>query len=101
MGTIFLSKIKRFWAKDPQSKYRPLLLKKLYPYIPQIKNANSNILKMFFGYKLNEINSPVYSHLLRWKNTSRINNYLSKDYKEVINSYNPISEIETQLKDKL
>ena len=95
------TKIKRFWAKDPQSKYRPLLLKKLYPYIPQIKNANSNILKMFFGYKLNEINSPVYSHLLRWKNTSRINNYLSKDYKEVINSYNPISEIETQLKDKL
>ncbi len=48
------TKIKHFWAKDPKSKYRPLLLKKLYPYIPQISNANSNILKMFFGYKLNE-----------------------------------------------
>ncbi len=56
-----------------------------------MNNANSNVLKMFFGYKLNEIDSPIYSHLLRWNNTSRINNYLSNDYKEIINSYNPIS----------
>ena len=95
------TKIKRFWAKDPQSKYRPLLLKKLYPYIPQIKSANKNILKMFFGYKLNETKSPIYSHLLRWNNTARINNYLSKNYKEAINNYNPVSEIEKQLENKL
>lgn len=95
------TKIKHFWAKDPQSKYRPLLLKKLYPYIPKIRGANSNVLKMFFGYKLSETNSPIYSHLLRWNNTSRINNYLSKEYKEVIKNYNPISEIESQLKEKL
>ncbi len=95
------TKIKHFWAKDPKSKFRPLLLKKLYPYIPQINKANSNILKMFFGYKLNETSSPIYSHLLRWNNTSRINNYLSKDYKESINGYDAISIIEDQLKDKL
>ncbi len=95
------TKIKHFWAKDPQSKYRPLLLKKLYPYIPQISKATSNILKMFFGYKLSETSSPIYSHLLRWNNTSRINNYLSKGYKEVIENYNPVSEIEKQLEDKL
>lgn len=95
------TKIKHFWAKDPKSKYRPLLLKKLYPYIPQISKANTNILKMFFGYKLNETSSPIYSHLLRWNNTSRINNYLSKDYKEQINDYSPIQEIEKLLEKKL
>ncbi|WP_405570599.1 asparagine synthase (glutamine-hydrolyzing) [Winogradskyella sp. Asnod2-B02-A] len=95
------TKIKHFWAKDPQSKYRPLLLKKLYPYIPQISKANNNILKLFFGYKLSETSSPIYSHLLRWNNTSRINNYLSKAYKEAISNYNPISKIEEQLKDQL
>lgn len=95
------TKIKLFWAKDPQSKYRPLLLKKLYPYIPQISNATSNILKMFFGYKLNETSSPIYSHLLRWNNTSRINNYLSTDYKETIRDYNPVSELEKQLENQL
>lgn len=95
------TKIKHFWAKDPQSKYRPLLLKKLYPYIPQISKANNNILKLFFGYKLSETSSPIYSHLLRWNNTSRINNYLSKDYKIAISNYHPISKIEDQLKEQL
>lgn len=95
------AKIKHFWAKDPQSKFRPLLLKKLYPYIPQISNAKSNMLKMFFGYKLNETESPIYSHLLRWNNTSRINNYLSKTYKEKIKDYKAISKIESQLESKL
>ena len=95
------TKIRHFWAKDPQSKYRPLLLKKLYPYLPQMKNTNTNVLKMFFGYKLKETSSPIYSHLLRWNNTSRINNYLSEDYKELIGDYNPIEEITDQLETKL
>ena len=91
------TKIKHFWAKNPKSKYRPLLLKKLYPYLPQISNATSNMLKMFFGYKLEETESPIYSHILRWHNTSRIKNYLSENYKETIRNYNPIAEIEKQL----
>jgi len=95
------TKIRRFWAKDSKSKYRPLLLKKLYPYLPQMNNANSTILKMFFGYKLKETESPVYSHLLRWNNTSRINNYLSKEFKEDIGDYNPVKELEDKLDKKL
>ncbi len=95
------TKIRRFWAKDPKSKFRPLLLKKLYPYLPQMLNANSTILKMFFGYKLNETESPIYSHLLRWNNTSRINNYLSEEYRENIGNYDPIIEMEHKLDKKL
>jgi len=95
------TKIKHFWAKDPQSKYRPLLLKKLYPYLPQISKATSNVLKLFFGYKLNETSSPIYSHLLRWHNTSRIKNYLSPEYKADINDYDPVIEFEGRLKNKL
>lgn len=95
------TKIRRFWAKDPTSKYRPLLLKKLYPYLPQMKNANSNVLKMFFGYKLLETASPIYSHLLRWHNTSRINNYLTKEYRNAIGDYDPIATIEQKFDKKL
>lgn len=95
------TKIKHFWAKDPDSKYRPLLLKKLYPYIPQISKANNNVLKLFFGYKLCETQSPIYSHLLRWNNTSRLNNLLSDRFKSEIEHYNPIDIIESQLSQKL
>jgi asparagine synthase (glutamine-hydrolysing) len=95
------AKIRHFWAKDPNSKYRPLLLKNLYPYLPQIKNATGNILKMFFGYKLSETKSPIYSHLLRWNNTSRIKNYLSTENREAIKDYDPVTELEKKLGPKL
>lgn len=95
------AKIRQFWAKDPQSKIRPLLLKKLYPYLPQIQSSNPVVLKMFFGYQLNQTESPFYSHLLRWHNTSRIINYLSEEYKKEIKDYHPIQAYESRYAEKL
>ncbi len=86
------AKIRQFWAKQPASKLRPLLLKRLYPYIPQISNANSNTLKLFYGYKLSDIDSPIYSHFLRWNNGNHIKKYFSKEMLDQLQSYNPIDE---------
>ncbi len=93
-------KIRQFWAKQPKSKYRPLLLKKLYPYIPQISNANSQMLRFFFGFKLNETQSPVYSHLLRWNNGNHIKKYFSDDIQHNLNAYNPVNELSERLNKK-
>jgi len=84
--------IRQFWAKQPQSKIRPLLLKKLYPYLPNITQASNGMLRMFFGYKLEETESPVYSHLLRWQNTSNIQKHFTKDLNEHLKNYNPIEQ---------
>lgn len=89
--------IRAFWAKFPDSRLRPLLLKKLYPYIPQISNASANMLKMFFGYRLQDTDSPYYSHLLRWNNTSRIIGYLSDNYKSHLGSYDPMEALNSLL----
>ena len=86
------SKIRRFWAKEPKSSLRPQLLKKLYPYLPNISNANTTTLKFFFGYKLQEVSDPFYSHLIRWHNTSRIKNYFSVSLRESIKDYNPLDD---------
>lgn len=93
--------IREFWAKEPTSKYRPLLLKKLYPYLFHTENTNDMALKMFFGYKLADTSSPIYSHLLRWNNTSRIKNFFSSDLKNEIKDYNPIEELSEKLEPKL
>ncbi len=82
--------IRRFWSKYPDSKYRPLLLKKLYPYIPQITNLNIQTLRFFYGYKLQETNLSAYSHLMRWNNGRHILKYLHSDHKSVIDSFDPI-----------
>lgn len=75
--------IRRFWAREPASQIRPILLKKLYPYIPSIASANNTMLKLFFGYQLNNTESPFYSHLLRWNNTSHIQKHLQSNIRSM------------------
>ncbi|MBK7212337.1 MAG: asparagine synthase (glutamine-hydrolyzing) [Bacteroidales bacterium] len=87
------AKIRRFWAKDPKSKYRPLLLSKLYPYLKMMHGLNNSALKMFFGYKLSETEDPLYSHLLRWHNTSRIRSFFTEDFRNSVASHDPVAEI--------
>jgi len=72
--------IREFWSKQPDSKIRPLLLQKLYPYLAQFQGKNSNLLKFFFGYRLSETDSPVYSHLIRWNNSRHIREHFSGDF---------------------
>ena len=91
------NKIRHFWSKEPKSRIRPMLLKKLYPYIPAFQNAKLNALKMFFAYKLNETDSPVYSHLLRWKNSSNIKNHLNKGMQDKLTFFDPYSNLLTNL----
>lgn len=95
------NKIRHFWAKDKNSAFRPLLLKKLYPYITALQNSNPNALRMFFGYKLEETDSPVYSHLLRWKNTSNIKNHFSAELQNQLEFYDPNNDLLTSLNGNL
>jgi len=91
------SKIRHFWAKEPDSKFRYKLLSRLYPYLPGIKDANSMTSKMFFAYKLSDTSNPVYSHLLRWHNTSRIKSFFSDNIHDSINTKKFIDTIYPQL----
>ncbi len=72
--------IREFWSRQPSSKIRPLLLQKLYPYLAQFQGRNSALLKMFYGYRLNDTDSPGYSHLVRWNNSKHIKEHIRKDF---------------------
>ncbi len=91
--------IRRFWASQPSSSLRPTLLKKIYPDIPHLRNASPNILKMFFGYRLEDTANPLYSHLLRWNNSNHIKKHFSDHIRESVNSYDPLSDLEGRLPD--
>lgn len=69
-------KIRRFWARDPESKIRPRLLSRLYPDITGF-GASSAFLTGFFKNDLTRTDSPYYSHLVRWRNTSRAQRFMS------------------------
>ncbi len=75
-------RVRRFWAKNPNSTFRPALLAKLYPYIFNKNNKRSNIfIERFFKKNLTDTDSPIYSHMLRWQNTSQLKSFFSDDYK--------------------
>jgi asparagine synthase (glutamine-hydrolysing) len=93
------AQIRRFWASDPGSSFRPLLLKKLYPYIPQISGANPTSLKMFFGYKLDDTGNPFYSHLLRWNNANHIKRHFSETVKNDLNKDSLLDKLSEKLPD--
>lgn len=92
-------KIRRFWASQPNSSFRPLLLKKLYPYLPQMKDANPAILKMFYGFKLEDVGNPFYSHLMRWNNSNHIKKHFSENIKEELAGFSPYNDLLERLPD--
>ncbi len=76
-------KVRRFWAKDPDSRMRPRLLEKLYPYIFSQNNSKAvRFLEQFFKKGMMDLDSPVYSHMPRWRNTSQLKQFFSKDLKD-------------------
>ncbi len=70
------AKIRRFWARHPESVCRPHLLKKLYPYIFDNQSGQPNaFLFAFFKKGLEQVDSAAYSHLVRWQNTTQLKNF--------------------------
>jgi len=76
--------VREFWSRYPDSNLRPLLLQKLYPYLAQFQGRRTSMHRMFFGYRLADTASPVYSHLVRWNNSSHVRNHLHPDLMDSI-----------------
>jgi asparagine synthase (glutamine-hydrolysing) len=72
------SKVRRFWAGQAKSKWRSLLFKRLYPDISGLSRSNPAVLAAFFGEGLADVDSPWYSHAVRWRNSRRSCRFLSQ-----------------------
>ncbi len=75
--------IRRFWARRPDSKIRPLLLKRLYPDISDLPNSHA-YLASFFGEGLADTDAPGYSHHIRWRTTGRAKRFFSDELRRAI-----------------
>ncbi len=91
------AKVRRFWAQQPDSRMRPLLLKKLYPYLPKLQSQSPAYLKSFFHVDPATLGDPFFSHRPRWEMTSRIGMFLSAASREALRGYDPIDELRAQL----
>jgi asparagine synthase (glutamine-hydrolysing) len=63
--------IRRFWARQPESRLRPQLLRRLYPYLTTDLNRSGGLLGSYFGSGLQDTRDPLYSHHNRFRNGER------------------------------
>ena len=90
-------KIRRFWARQPDSAWRPLLLSRLYPYLARSPVANRHFARLFFGQRLEELGNPFYAHLTRWTTTRGIFKLLSPELQASLAGARPEDELTRQL----
>ena len=72
------AKVRRFWARQPASTWRPRLLQRLYGDIARFSSTGPGFLSAFFGHRLTDVEAPDYSHAIRWRNTSRTQRFFSE-----------------------
>jgi asparagine synthase (glutamine-hydrolysing) len=89
--------VRRFWARQPQSKWRPLLLRRLYPYLGGLQAQPARYLEAFFRNGLEAKDDPLFSHLPRFALTRRIAQFYSGDLRAAINGYDPLQELRESL----
>ena len=75
-------KVRRFWARQPDSRIRPALLSRLYPYVRQGGGGKNQIWQQFFRRGLTDVDHPFYSHMIRWQNTAWTLRFLSPELRE-------------------
>lgn len=74
------AKVRHFWARQPDSAWRPLLLKRLYPYLDFAGAQSAAYLREFFGVGLDHPDDPCFSHLPRWATTAQCKLFLNQDF---------------------
>lgn len=76
-------KVRRFWAREPESRFRPLALSRLYGDVERSRQADS-FWRLFYRKGLEDTAHPYYSHLIRWGNTSHMQRYFTPEFRATL-----------------
>lgn len=91
------AKVRAFCASQPDSTWRPTLLRRLYPYLPRVQRQSDASLRAFFKINPDEMQNPFFSHLPRWEMTSRLKLFFSEDVIGRLADYSPIKSLSEQI----
>ena len=68
------ARVRRFWARQPQSQARPRLLERLYPWLA--RTPRPEMARAFFGRDLAAAGKPGFSHGPRWDSAAALQRLL-------------------------
>ena len=79
-------KVRRFWARQPQSTARPKLLSRIHPYAAANGQKDSPLWQAFWKRGMAETDDPFYAHRVRWQNTAWTQRLLAPDVRAAANA---------------
>lgn len=80
--------ILRFWARDPESRMRPQLLRRLYGHHPTYRNPRyANMLIGLYRKALTETKDPFFSHRYRWQTNTKQKSFFSESFRDQLGTY--------------
>ena len=86
------TKARLFWARDPSSRCRPAILRRLYPYLPLAAQGDA-LLRQVYGVGLDRPDAPGFSHLVRWAATARIGRLFSTEFADAVADEDPVATV--------
>jgi asparagine synthase (glutamine-hydrolysing) len=81
------ARVRRFWARQPQSSWRPRLLERLYPYLSRSPVSQQALTRQFFGRGLERAKAPGFSHEPRWSSTAALKRLFSADISAALTEF--------------
>ena len=91
------AKVRRFWARRPESAWRPALLRRLYPYLSGMQSQSLDYLQAFFRNGLDQAHDPLFSHLPRFALTRRAGRVFSADLRRSLQGYDAMDDLRAGL----
>jgi asparagine synthase (glutamine-hydrolysing) len=82
--------IRKFWAKNPDSIWRPSLLQRLYPTLPLSPARARFYLETFYKAGLHELDKYYFSHIPRINTTTKIKEFYTEDVRAKIGTYDSL-----------
>jgi asparagine synthase (glutamine-hydrolysing) len=91
------AKVRAFWARQPASASRPLLLEKLYPYLARSPSSARAMARKFFAQGLDRIDDPAFSHLPRWTAAAALKRFFSAPLAEATRGIGAVERLMADL----
>lgn len=91
--------IRAFWARNPESTWRPLLLKRLYPTLPLSAARARFYLETFYKAGLAETDAFHFSHIPRMNTTTKIKEFYTHEVHERLAGFDAVAGFGRDLPD--
>lgn len=94
------AQVRRFVGRQPGSRIRPQLFRKLYPYLPGLKQQSSDYLAAFFGAGADALDDPLFSHRPRFRSTAATKMFFSDDLRASLGDYDATADLASHLPER-